>query len=1022
MNRDLSNKLTISSPLEAHKAETILFSVVGLDVDFENPVFAMIELEYTEADQDPTGEALAEVEKKLAYYELDLGLNHVIRKWSEPISRTANFLLAVPGGASGPSGVLICGENWVSYKHQGHVEVRAPLPRRHDLPHQRGTLITTGCIFKNKDTFFFLIQSEYGDLYKVTLELDQNDGKIIVQDIIVSFFDTIQPANAICITRKGMLFAASEFGNHTVMQIQGIDDANAVKAQKIADDALNEELGDDSFSAARVAPVIRASEKLQNLEIIDQIQSLAPFIDMVVADLHDEDAAQIYALCGRGNRSTLRTLRHGVSVSEMARLDFPEKPTGVWSLKRTQEDSLDRFIVVSFSSKTIVFSVGETLEETTESGLELLSATLQVVLLADNSYVQVYSNGFRHVTADGRTMDWKAPAKRFIQHASANSRQLAIVYAGRQITYFELNEIGQLAEVSMIEMNYEISCLDVGVISEGRARSMFLAVGCWNNTVELLSLDPSALLSKLSLLPTDSRPSAVSLIEMTRDTLLLDEASKQPGSVGAGSSSGGSVRSLYLNVGMEKGVLQRLAIDDATGAFSDPREKFLGARPIKLFRVHLEGSRQQPAMMALTSRAWLAYNFRNRYHVDPVIYDTFDFVADFSYADNPYGLAAIAGRSLRLLVVEHLGKRFNETAAPLRYTPRRFVPLPGTRDLVIVESDHNEYNEAEKALLAAQQQQDGASSLAAASAEGEMDVDESSTTVQIRGPVPPLDNKWASCIRIFSVARNETKGLLEMADNEAAFSVTTVCFQQHSEERFLVVGTVKDLQQQPVKKFSACYLHVYRVLDEGAMLQLLHKTEIEDVPYAMAEFQGRLLVGVGRHLRLYDMGKKKLLKKCENKSLPTTIVRLQVFGDRIFVGDISQSVVYVKYRPQENTLGIFADDTLPRLVLFATVLSFLIRLLFVLSSASFRQYQYCYQIVHSLCFVCVLTDSSLVWLQWITIRLLVETSLATSLFFVCRKQPMKIYRSLVRVALATYGTRVSWLVHLTRLNCWRITT
>jgi hypothetical protein len=57
MNRDANNKLTISSPLEAHKAETIIFSVVGVDVGFDNPIFALIELEYKEADQDPTGKS-----------------------------------------------------------------------------------------------------------------------------------------------------------------------------------------------------------------------------------------------------------------------------------------------------------------------------------------------------------------------------------------------------------------------------------------------------------------------------------------------------------------------------------------------------------------------------------------------------------------------------------------------------------------------------------------------------------------------------------------------------------------------------------------------------------------------------------------------------------------------------------------------------------------------------------------------------------------------------------------------------
>ena len=56
MNRDSANRLTISSPLEAHKNETILFALCGVDVGFDNPMFAMIELEYTESDQDPSGD------------------------------------------------------------------------------------------------------------------------------------------------------------------------------------------------------------------------------------------------------------------------------------------------------------------------------------------------------------------------------------------------------------------------------------------------------------------------------------------------------------------------------------------------------------------------------------------------------------------------------------------------------------------------------------------------------------------------------------------------------------------------------------------------------------------------------------------------------------------------------------------------------------------------------------------------------------------------------------------------------
>jgi hypothetical protein len=114
-NRDAAARLTISSPLEAHRSQTINFDIVAVDVDFDNPQFACLEVDYTPVDEDPVGEAAAGLPKTLAFYELDLGLNHVVRKSSEEVSHTANLLITVPGGAAGPSGVLVCAENKISY-------------------------------------------------------------------------------------------------------------------------------------------------------------------------------------------------------------------------------------------------------------------------------------------------------------------------------------------------------------------------------------------------------------------------------------------------------------------------------------------------------------------------------------------------------------------------------------------------------------------------------------------------------------------------------------------------------------------------------------------------------------------------------------------------------------------------------------------------------------------------------------------------------------------------------------------
>lgn len=75
LNRDAAANLTISSPLEAHKNTAIIHHIVGLDVGFENPLFAALEVDYSEADQDATGEALKNTEKVSPSYVFSKGVS-----------------------------------------------------------------------------------------------------------------------------------------------------------------------------------------------------------------------------------------------------------------------------------------------------------------------------------------------------------------------------------------------------------------------------------------------------------------------------------------------------------------------------------------------------------------------------------------------------------------------------------------------------------------------------------------------------------------------------------------------------------------------------------------------------------------------------------------------------------------------------------------------------------------------------------------------------------------------------------
>ena len=195
----------------------------------------------------------------------------------------------------------------------------------------------------------------------------------------------------------------------------------------------------------------------------------------------------------------------------------------------------------------------------------------------------------------------------------------------------------------------------------------------------------------------------------------------------------------------------------------------------------------------------------------------------------------------------------------------------------------------------------------------------------VRGPMPTSPSEsvggkksangsgssssWGSCIRLIDPSNQcETLEVTEMGRNEAALCCCSVRFHTRGGESLLAVGSVSNMSFHPIHQ-TASHVALYRVVN-GERLQLLHKTTIESNTstskggatgtdnngkdagavgsnnnvggpiLALAHFQGRLLVGIGRTLRLYEMGKRQLLRKCELRGLPTCVKTLQTAGNR----------------------------------------------------------------------------------------------------------------------------------------------
>lgn len=626
LNRNAQAELTISSPLEAHKPGTVVLSMVSLDVGYANPVFAALEVDYSEVDQDSTGQAVAEVETQLVYYELDLGLNHVVRKWHEPVDSTASVLFQVPGGNDGPSGVLVCGEENITYRHSNQEAFRVPIPRRKGATEdpQRKRSIVSGVMHKLKGSagaFFFLLQTEDGDLFKITIDMAQDDDEKPtgeVRRLKIKYFDTVPVSTSLCILKSGFLFVASEFGNHHFYQFE-----------KLGDDDNELEFSSDDFPTdpqASYNPVYFYPRPAENLSLVDSIDSMNPLVDCKVANLTNEDAPQIYSLCGNGARSTFRTLKHGLEVNEIVASELPGVPSAVWTTKLNRTDQFDAYIVLSFSNGTLVLSIGETVEEVTDTGFLSTVPTLAVQQLGEDGLLQVHPKGIRHII-NGRVNEWEAPTHRSIVAASTNERQVAVALSSGEIVYFEMADDGSLAEYDeKKEMFGTVTCLSLGEVPEGRLRSSFLAVGCDDCTVRILSLDLESTLESKSVQALTAAPSALSIMAMED------------------SSFGGST--LYLHIGLHSGVYLRTVLDEVTGELTDTRQKFLGPKAVRLFQTSVQGS---TCVLALSSRTWLGYAdpITKGFMMTPLDYSDLEWGWNFSSEQCEEGMVGIQGQNLK---------------------------------------------------------------------------------------------------------------------------------------------------------------------------------------------------------------------------------------------------------------------------------------------------------------------------------------------------------------------------------------
>uniref|UniRef100_A0AC35TTU5 CPSF_A domain-containing protein n=1 Tax=Rhabditophanes sp. KR3021 TaxID=114890 RepID=A0AC35TTU5_9BILA len=888
LNRDSDANLTISSPLDASRSQTLCFGIIGLDVGYDNPTFAALEVELEDIDNDPSGESAKAPQLNLVYYELDLGLNHVVRKCSVPLPEPVNLMIHVPAMTDTSKlvgSILLCSQGKIAYKNvANNIDVSIAIPKRKfalDDDYSSSVIVNCHAQLKTKGARFFLLQMENGDMFKLVIDEDHR-----LPILTLTYFATVPPANSLTILKTGYIFVACEAAGSRYIQITKLDDTEGEIF------ASNNVEGDNFYTP----------RNLGNIYEVDRINALNPLMRLKVADMTNEGSLQFYALSGQGPSSNLKILRNGLPIREVAVCQMPGTPTGVFSVKKSSDDLNDAYIIVSFINATLVLKIGASVEEATNTGFLASTSTINACQFGEDGFVQVIPSGIRHITVNNRINEWSVPAKKVISIAAVKNRQVVICLSGTELIYFELDMYNQLNEYNeKIQLDSNALSMTLSPIPANEYRSRFLAVGCADCSVRIYNLDPYDCLTQIMVKLLDARPRSLLFTEYETDE--------------------SDYRSTYLNIGLDDGFLMRCSVDPITGDLSDSRKRHLGQRAVRLSKMVTS---KKDACLAISNRMFLNYMHQNRSYMNPVSYEPLEFADGLTAEGINEGIVGIGGDKLYILCAEKLGETFNQIAFPLQFTPRDMqYHYSGT--MFIIETDNQVLSQAKSR----QHKSEVVQSIMGVSDLSGIDLPDqykeflkgNEMATEEYGYERTSEGEWASCLRLLDVRLGTTLKHFELGTADAAYCCTFVEFIQHPGTQFLLVGCARGLKFKPHSN-SGGVIYTFHITDGGTGFQFVHMTELEAPVYAICEFKGHALVGSGKTLQMFCFGKKKLLKKCENRMLINNISKISTIGQRIIVGDSQESIHFMKYVQKDNSIIVFCDETNPRYVTAMAILDY----------------------------------------------------------------------------------------------------
>ncbi|VVC45761.1 Hypothetical protein CINCED_3A017720 [Cinara cedri] len=642
------------------------------------------------------------------------------------------------------------------------------------------------------------------------------------------------------------------------------------------------------YVASRVgdSQLIKLHKKPDNtgshLTIIDTYTNLGPIVDMCVIDLERQGQGQVVTCSGAYKEGSLRIIRNGIGIQEVATIEM-NGIKGMWPLTVTIDSVLDDSLVLSFvgHSKVLTYQ-GDEVEEIEVEGFQSELQTFYCGNSLDNKMVQITSASVRLICLKKRCLvsEWKVPVGESINVVSC-SGQTAVCATGNSLYYIQI-ETDKVLKKGFINLEHEVSCLDIcSFENEGKSTNL-VAVGLW--------MDISVKVFKLPDFEELVRePLGEEIIP--RSILMVTFENKN-----------------YLLCALGDGSLCYFHLNSKNGVLSEKRKVNLGTQPTLIRKFQ---SLSTTSVFACSDHPTVIYSSNNKLIFSNVNLRKVNHMCSLNTKSFPDSLAMATDNSIIIGTIDEMQKLHIRTV-PLGEAPRRITHQESTKSfgVITMRIDVHEGINVVPARISA-----STSAQNITNGGNHRSIPHTtSTTNNTQGPLSIGSNEYGLEVEIHNMLildQNtfEVLHAYQLNSNEYALSIISAKLGDDPTIYYILGTAVVNPEDQDPKLGR---ILIFNWDDSSSKLTQITEKEVKGACYALAEFNGKLLAAVNCTVRLFEWtAEKELRLECSHfNNIVALFVKTK--GDFIVCGDLMRSLTLLQYKTMEGSFDEIARDYNPK--------------------------------------------------------------------------------------------------------------